>query len=253
MQLEGRVALVTGGSRGIGRAACLAFAREGAHVAVHYHEQEQQAGRVAGQVRGAGVEAAIVRADVTDPDEVERMMAEVADFAGERGLSILFNNAGVYPAGSLETLSVEDWDRVIAVHVRGPFLCTRAALPLLKAAAGAGSARVINIGSVIPYLGVPGFIHYSTAKAALIGFTHSLARELADYGITVNCIVPSMVATETAVRDHSGAEEGVLEQQAIKRLQRPEDLAGTLVFLASAASDFMTGQTIMVDGGRVLR
>jgi 3-oxoacyl-[acyl-carrier protein] reductase len=112
---------------------------------------------------------------------------------------------------------------------------------------------VITIGSVIPYLGAPGLIHYSTAKAAMTGFTHSLARELAEHGITVNCIVPSMVETETARRDYPGVEEWAISQQAIKRYQQPEDLEGALTFLASDASDFMTGQTLVVDGGRVLR
>lgn len=250
MQLAGRVALVTGGSRGIGRAACLGLAREGAAVAVHYNRGREEAERVAEEIGAAGGRATCVQADVTEPDEVERMIEEVAGFAGPGGLHVLFNNAGIYPAGSLETLSVEEWDRVIAVNVRGPFLCTKAALPLLKRAR---RARLINIGSVIPFLGMPGFIHYSTAKAALSGFTHSLARELAEYGITVNCIVPSMVATETANTDYAGWEERVLAEQAIKRVQQPEDLVGAIVFLASDASDFMTGQTIVVDGGRVLR
>lgn len=241
---------MTGGSRGIGRAACLGLAREGAAVAVHYNRGREEAERVAEEIGAAGGRATCVQADVTEPDEVERMIEAVAGFAGPGGLHVLFNNAGIYPAGSLETLSVEEWDRVIAVNVRGPFLCTKAALPLLKRAQ---RARVINIGSVMPFLGTPGFIHYSTAKAALSGFTHSLARELAEYGITVNCIVPSMVATETANTDYAGWEERVLAEQAIKRVQQPEDLVGAIVFLASDASDFMTGQTIVVDGGRVLR
>jgi 3-oxoacyl-[acyl-carrier protein] reductase len=253
MQLEGLVALVTGGSRGIGRAACLALAREGAAVAVHYHEQRDGAEAVATEILTGGGRAAVFQSDVTDPGEVERMMGEVAGFAGPAGLHVLFANAGVYPEGSLEDVSVEDWDRVIAINVSGPFLCAKAALPLLKqGAAATGRARVITIGSVMPALGVPGFIHYSTSKAAITGFTHSLARELAEHGITVNCVVPSMVATETALRDYPGLEEWAIAQQAVKRYQQPEDLEGVLVFLASGASDFMTGQTLVVDGGRVL-
>lgn len=249
MQLAGRVVLVTGGSRGIGRAACLGFGREGAAVAVHYHRERDAAQAVVEEIVATGGRATAIQADVTEPDDVTRMMARVATFAAEGGLHVLFNNAGVYPAGSLEDVSIEEWDRVIAVNLRGPFLCTKAALPLLKQA---GRARVINIGSVMPYLGVPGYVHYATAKSALSGFTHSLARELAEHGITVNCIVPSMVATETAVQGYPGWEKDILPQQAVKRAEQPEDLVGMLLFLASDASELMTGQTIFVDGGRVL-
>jgi 3-oxoacyl-[acyl-carrier protein] reductase len=147
-------------------------------------------------------------------------------------------------------VSVEDWDRVIAVNVRGPFLCTQAALPLLEAAS---PARIINIGSVIPGLGVPGAIHYSAAKAAVAGFTRSLSRELADSGINVNCVVPSMVETETTRRDYAGVEEEIVPSQSVPRYQQPDDLQGALIFLASDESEFMTGQTVVVDGGRLLQ
>lgn len=247
--LDGRTALVTGGSRGIGQAACLGFARHGAAVAVHYHTQREAAEQVVAEIARAGGRATAVRADVTDEAEVEAMMEEVAAFVRPAGLHVLFNNAGVYPSGSLETLSIEEWDRVMAINARGPFLCTRAALPLLKAAA---DARVINIGTVMAYRGTPDMLHYISSKSALIGFTHGLARELALYGITVNCVVPSMVQTATAERDYPGAEAAVIAEQAIQRYQQPEDVVGLLVFLASPASGFTTGQTILADGGRVL-
>jgi NAD(P)-dependent dehydrogenase (short-subunit alcohol dehydrogenase family) len=218
-------------------------------VAVHFHREREAAAAVVDEILRGGGRATALQADVSEPGDVEAMLADVAEFAGGAGLHVLFNNAGIYPAGSLEDVSVEDWDRVIAVNVRGPFLCTKAALPLLKQA---GHARVINIGSVMPYLGIPGYVHYATAKAALSGFTHSLARELAKHRITVNCIVPSMVATETAIEGYPGWEDDILAQQAVQRVQRPEDLVGTLVFLASDASELMTGQTIVIDGGRVL-
>jgi 3-oxoacyl-[acyl-carrier protein] reductase len=249
VELEGRTALVTGGSRGIGQAACLAFARAGADVVVHYNRERKQAEQVVDEIRGQGRRALAVAADVTAVESVDRLMEAVSDFVGPVGLSILFNNAGVYPAGSLETLAVDAWDRVIAINVRGPFLCCRAALPLLKRA---GGARIINIGSVLSSLGAVGMLHYATSKAAITGFTRSLARELADDGINVNCIVPSMVATDTALTDYPGVEEWAISQQAIRRYQEPADLIGGLVFLASSASDFMTGQTLVIDGGRVL-
>jgi 3-oxoacyl-[acyl-carrier protein] reductase len=249
VQLEGRKALVTGGSRGIGRAACLAFAREGADVIVHYHRARQEAEAAVAEIKALGRRSVAVQADVTDPDEVGRLVEEADAFLGDEGLGVLFNNAGIYPEGSIATLSVEDWDRVIALNVRGPFLVTRATLPLLRRSA---PSRIINIGSVMSYLGVPGMLHYATSKAAITGFTRSLARELADDGINVNCIVPSMVATETALADYPGVEEWAISEQAIKRYQQPQDLVGALVFLASRASEFMTGQTLAVDGGRVL-
>jgi 3-oxoacyl-[acyl-carrier protein] reductase len=249
VQLEGRTALVTGGSRGIGREACLAFAREGADVVVHFRREREAAEQIVREIEERGRRAVAVGADVTDVESVDRLIGAAADFVGSTGLSILFNNAGVYPEGSLETLTVEDWDHVIAINVRGPFLCCRAALPLLKRA---DAARIINIGSVLSYLGGPGMLHYATSKAAITGFTRSLAREVAEHGINVNCIVPSMVATDTALTDYPGVEDWAISQQMVKRYQTPADLLGGLVFLASSASEFMTGQTLVMDGGRVL-
>ena len=239
--LAGRTALVTGGSRGIGRAACLGFARAGADVVVHYRSGAGEAEAVAAEIRALGRRVTTVQADVAEPDEVRRMVS------GLDGLHILFNNAGVYPPGTLESLTVEEWDAVFAVNARGPFLVTQAALPLLT---GADEARVINIGTIMSHRGGPGYLHYAAAKSSLIGFTRVLARELAPRGITVNMVVPSMVGTETAERDYPGVPDAIVADQAIRRYQRPEDLVGLLVFLASRESAFTTGQTILADGGR---
>ncbi len=239
--LTGRTVLVTGGSRGIGRAACLGFAAAGADVVVHYRSLADEAETVADGIRSLGRQASTVQADVTRPDEVARMLSSLDE------LHVLFNNAGVYPPGTLESLTADEWDRVFAVNARGPFLVTQAALPLLSIA---DEARVINIGTVMTYRGAPGNLHYVAAKSSLIGFTRVLARELASRGITVNMVVPSMVETETAERDYPGVSDGVVADQAIRRYQQPEDLVGLLVFLASRESAFVTGQTILVDGGR---
>jgi 3-oxoacyl-[acyl-carrier protein] reductase len=239
--LSGRTVLVTGASRGIGRAACLGFARAGADVVVHYRSAAADAESLTAEIRALGRRAETVQADVTRGDEVRRMLA-----ARER-LDVLFNNAGVYPPGTLESLTEEEWDEVFAVNARGPFLVTQAALPLLAAA---DEARVINIGTVMAYRGAPGNLHYVAAKASLIGLTRVLARELAPHGITVNMIVPSMVETETAERDYPSISEAIVADQAIRRYEQPEDLVGLLVFLASRESAFVTGQTILIEGGR---
>jgi NAD(P)-dependent dehydrogenase (short-subunit alcohol dehydrogenase family) len=239
--LSGRTALVTGGSRGIGRAACLGFARAGADVVVHYRSRAAEAEAVAEEIRALGPRAWTVQGDVTSPDEVTQMLSGLDE------LHVLFNNAGVYPPGSLDSLTVEEWDQVFAVNARGPFLVTQAALPLLAAG---DEARVINIGTIMAHRGGPGNLHYAAAKSALTGFTRVLARELAPRGITVNMIVPSMVGTETAEQDYPGISDAIVADQAIHRYQQPEDLVGLLVFLASRESAFVTGQTILVDGGR---
>lgn len=246
-ELSGRTALVTGGSRGIGCAACLGFARAGADVAVHYRSLADEAEATAEEIRSRGQRAIAVQADLTRADEVERMAGEVAAFAGDTGLHVLFNNAGIYPPGTLESLTAEEWDRVFAINARAPFLVTKAVLPLLTAAE---EARVILIGTIMAYRGGPGNLHYAAAKSSLIGFTRVLARELAPRGITVNMVVPSMVETETAERDYPGVSESIVAEQAVPRYQQPEDLAGLLVFLASRESAFTTGQTILADGGR---
>ena len=239
--LSGRTALVTGGSRGIGRAACLGLARCGADVVVHYHLAADRAEEVADEIRSLGRRASTVSADVTEPGEVAAM------FRGVDDLSVLFNNAGAYPPGTLESLSVEEWDRTFALNARGPFLVTQAALPLLAAA---DDARVINIGTIMAHRGAPGNLHYVAAKSSLTGLTRVLARELAPRGITVNMIVPSMVETETAERDYPGVSDAIVADQAVRRYEQPEDLVGLVVFLASRESSMITGQTILVDGGR---
>jgi 3-oxoacyl-[acyl-carrier protein] reductase len=239
--LTGRTVLVTGASRGIGRAACLGFARAGADVVVHYRSAAADAESVAAEVRALGRRAETVQADVTRAEDVRQMLA------AQEELHVVFNNAGVYPPGALDSLTTEEWDEVFAVNARGPFLVTQAALPLL---AEADEARVINIGTVMAYRGAPGNLHYVAAKASLIGLTRVLARELASRGITVNMIVPSMVETETAERDYPGVSDAILPDQAIRRYEQPEDLVGLLVFLASRESAFITGQTILIDGGR---
>ena len=264
--LAGRTALVTGGSRGIGRAACLGLASAGAAVAVHYGSDADAAAGVVAEIEATGGRAVAVGADLTRPETIRPLMEEVAAFARsarsgadlarsgsdpERAdpgaLHVLVNNAGIYPPGSLETLTAEEWDHVFALNARAPFLVTQAALPLLRRA---GDARVINIGTVLFHRGAPGSLHYVASKGAVIGLTHSLARELGPDGISVNCLVPSMVSTDTA--NAYGADvAAIVAEQVVPRYQQPEDLVGAILWLASRASGFTTGQTVMAEGGRI--
>jgi 3-oxoacyl-[acyl-carrier protein] reductase len=245
--LDGRIALVTGGSRGIGRAACLGLSAAGAAVAVHYGADEAAAAAVVAEIEANGGRAMAVGADLTRAELIAPMLDEVGAFAGEAGLGVLVNNAGIYPPGTLETLTPAEWDHVFALNTRAPFLVTQAALPLLRRA---GRARVINIGTVMFHRGTPGALHYVASKGAVLGLTHALARELGPDGITVNCLVPSMVATETAAA--FGADvAAIVAEQVVPAYQQPEDLVGALLWLASPASAFTTGQTVMAEGGRI--
>ena len=246
--LAGRTALVTGGSRGIGRAACLGLATAGADVAVHYGSDAAAAAGVVAEIEAAGRRAVAVGADLTRPELIGPMMDEVAAFTGESGLGVLVNNAGVYPPGTIETLTAEEWDRVFALNARAPFLVTQAALPLLRRA---GAARVINIGTVMFHRGAVSSLHYVASKGAVMGLTHSLARALGPDGITVNCLVPSIVGTETVNRNHASSVDTVVAEQSVGGYQQPEDLVGAILWLASAGSAFTTGQTVMADGGRI--
>ena len=245
--LAGRTALVTGGSRGIGRSACLGLAQAGAAVAVHYGSDAEAAAGVVAEIEAAGGRAAAFGADLSRPELIAPLLAEVGEFAGESGLGVLVNNAGIYPRGSIESLTAEEWDRVFAVNARAPFLVTQAALPLLRRA---GNARVINVGTVMFHRGVPGSLHYVASKGAVLGLTHSLARELGPDGITVNCLVPSMVDTDTA-NDLGIEVAAIVAEQVVPEYQKPDDLVGAILWLASPASRFTTGQTVMAEGGRI--
>jgi NAD(P)-dependent dehydrogenase (short-subunit alcohol dehydrogenase family) len=193
-----------------------------------------------------GHRAAAFGADLARPELIAPLLAEVAEFA-EGALGVLVNNAGIYPPGSIESLTAEEWDRVFALNARAPFLVTQAALPLLRRA---GDARVINVGTVMFHRGAPGALHYVASKGAVMGLTHALARELGPDGIAVNCLVPSMVGTDTA--NSFGADvAAVVAEQVVQEYQQPDDLVGAILWLASRASRFTTGQTVMAEGGRI--
>jgi NAD(P)-dependent dehydrogenase (short-subunit alcohol dehydrogenase family) len=249
--LAGRVAIVTGGGKGIGAHYVRALALAGARVAAADIDCEAAAA-TAKSLEPEGCDVLGLPVDVADPRSVDQMTARVVERYGR--LEILVNNAALYtallPKRSFHELEPEDWDRVLSVNVKGLFLCAKAAFPYLRES---GHGRIINISSGTAFSGSPGFLHYVSSKGAVIAFTRALAREVGEHGITVNAIAPGLTASETATALYPAGEiESRAQTRAIKRVQLPEDLVGAVVFLASDQSAFMTGQTLVVDGGNVM-
>lgn len=245
-EFEGRVVIVTGGGLGIGKSYCQGFAEAGAHVVVA-DVDEEAANRVAQEVNGLAVQV-----DVSDEVSAKAMAKTAEDRYGQ--IDILVNNAGLFtailPMKPWIEISVEEWDRVMAVNVRGYMLCARAVFPYMKER---GWGRIINIGSNTSLSGVPGFLHYVTSKGAIMAFTRALAREMGETGITVNTITPGLVSTE-GVKKHYSEEmlESRVTARSIKRQQMPEDLVGAVMFLSSEGAGFITGQILNVDGGQIM-
>jgi 3-oxoacyl-[acyl-carrier protein] reductase len=243
MRLKDKVAIVTGGGIGLGRAYCKALAAEGAKVVVA-DIQDDAAKAVAKEVGGVAV-----RVDVTSPEQTQAMAAKALDAYG--AIDILVNNAGMYSSITkrpFTEIPLDEWDRCMAVNVKGVFLCCRAVHPQMKRQRG---GKIINISSGTVLGGTPMFLHYVTSKAGVIGLTRSLAREVGGDGINVNAITPGLTIADENQKKMLSEEYLAPRRQAraIKRDQYPQDLVGSVVFLASADSDFITGQTINVDGG----
>jgi Dehydrogenases with different specificities (related to short-chain alcohol dehydrogenases) len=242
--LTGKVALVTGGSRGIGRGICTYLAQHGAAVAINYKESEKQARELKGKIEAAGGKAMIVQADVRLPGDTERMVQETVDGLGR--LDILVNNAGFNRDTLILRMSLQDWDEVMDLNLRAVFLCTKAALrPMMKQRGG----RIINIGSVSGLAGNAGQANYAAAKSGLIGFTRAVAREMGSRNITANLIAPGLVITELTKDIRKEIVEGVKQRLIIDRMGTVEDVAACVVFFASEESGYITGQVISVDGG----
>jgi NAD(P)-dependent dehydrogenase (short-subunit alcohol dehydrogenase family) len=253
-RLDGRVAIVTGGggTNSIGRAICLRYGSEGARVAV-LDTNVEGATRVAKEIMEAGGIAIALACDVTDLEQCKAAAKKVAEAWNGR-IDILVNNAAFFGGMGawrpFDEWTVEDWDKMQNVNVRGMWFCAQAVFPYMKAQ---GYGKIINLSSSSFFEGVPGFIHYTTSKGGVIGFTRSLSRELGEFGIRVNALAPGFTLSDAQLeltKDYPDWYARNRDRQALsERNEIPEDLAGPAFFLASSDSDFMTGQTLLVDAG----
>lgn len=245
-QLEGQVAVVTGASRGIGRAIALTLATEGAKVVVNYAQSSTAAEDIVATITAAGGEALALPADVSQADQVDALMSGTLEAFGR--IDILVNNAGITRDTLLLRMKLEDWQAVIDLNLTGVFLCTKAvAKGMLKQRSG----RIINIASVAGQMGNPGQANYSAAKAGVIGFTKTVAKELASRGVTVNAVAPGFIKTDMT-GDLPNTED-ILKFIPLGRFGQPDDIAGMVRFLAAdPAAAYITGQVFNVDGGMVM-
>jgi 3-oxoacyl-[acyl-carrier protein] reductase len=245
-RLKDKVALITGGNTGIGRAVALAYAHEGADVAVAFVEREGEARSLVDEIERRGRRALAVRADVTSEDAVQALVRGVVKELGR--IDVLVNNAGIQRPQAITEMSVADWDRMIGVHMRGAFLCCReVAAHMIPRQSG----RIIVVTSQLAYIGRPRYTAYSAAKGGLLIFMRALAQELAPHGILVNSVAPGLIDTgfdplpEDVKRAHAAS-------LPLKRLGAPDDLVGAFVFLASEESRYFCGQTLHPNGGEIM-
>ena len=247
MKLEGKKALVTGASRGIGRAIALALAAEGADVVVNYAGSEAAAKAVAAEIEAMGRKALVLQADISSNEAATAMMdAAVKEFGR---IDILVNNAGITRDGLLMRMKEEDWDAVLTTNLKGVFNFTKAAVKyMMKQKAG----RIVSISSVVGLMGNAGQANYAAAKAGVLGFTKAVAKEVAARGITVNAIAPGFIQTDMTAVLSEKVVEGMLNTIPLHKLGDPEDIAKAVVFLVSDDAKYITGQTLHVDGGMVM-
>ena len=247
MLLDGRHALVTGASRGIGRAVALAFAAEGASVALNFAGNVAAAEAVRAEIESAGGKAILVPADVSDENAVEDMVKTVTEAFGS--IDILVNNAGITRDGLLLRMKEEDWDAVLNTNLKGVFLCTKAVSKfMMKKRYG----RIVNMASVMGVTGNASQANYAAAKAGVIGFTKAMAKELASRGITVNAIAPGFIRSDMTDVLPDKVKEAMLAEIPLGRAGEPADVAKAALFLASDQAAYITGQVLKVDGGMVM-
>ncbi|MDE0343754.1 MAG: glucose 1-dehydrogenase [Deltaproteobacteria bacterium] len=249
--LQGKVVIVTGGGHGIGKAYCEGFTKSGSRVVVADIDKDAADAVAAdlGKMSEAG--SLSVQVDVSDDDSTQQMVAKTVEQFGR--VDVLVNNASIFATipmnrGRIEEISIEEWDKLMSVNLKGVFLCCRAVLPQMRQQK---SGKIINVASGTALSGPPGRIHYVASKAGVMGFSRTLAREVGDDNIQVNILCPGSTLSEVnPTEEILKMRESSIGQRAIKRVQVPQDLVGGVLFMASPLADFMTGQTLVVDGGQ---
>jgi len=246
VRLKGKVALVTGSSRGVGRAIALAYAREGASVVINYTANQAAGEEVITAIKEMGEKAVLVKADVSKAADAEALVQKGVDEFG--GIDILVNNAGLSRPAMLLKMTEDQWDQVVDIHLKGAFLCSQFAARHMKEQ---NKGKIINVTSVAGIVGTVGQINYSAAKGGLLSFTKSAARELARYNVCVNVICLGIVATDMTekIRTDEKLKEIYMNRILLKRFAEPDDISPAFVFLSSDESDYITGQLLCVDGG----
>jgi 3-oxoacyl-[acyl-carrier protein] reductase len=244
MRLENLVALVTGGSRGIGRAICVKLASLGAVVGINYVSNPAAAEETLQQITAVGGTGFTVRFDVADAEAVQENIKEIIATHGQ--IDILVNNAGITRDGLMARMKEDDWDSVLDTNLKGAFLCSKA---VMRAMMKKRWGRIINVSSVVGFVGNGGQVNYGAAKAGLTGLTKSMARELAGRNITVNCVAPGYIVTDMTDGLAEDVQEALKAQIPLGVLGTPEDVAASVGFLASTDSNYITGQTLHVNGG----
>ena len=247
MALEGKVALVTGASRGIGRAIALTLAKNGADNAINFAGKVTAAEGVAGEIKAMGRKAILVQGSVTDTATCQEMVNKVISELGK--IDILVNNAGITRDGLLMRMSSEDWDAVLTTNLKGVFNCTKAVIkPMMKQRSG----RIVNMASVVGETGNAGQANYAAAKAGVIGFTKTMAKEIASRGITVNAVAPGFIATDMTKVLPDKVKEAMETGIPLGRAGEPQDVANAVLFFVSDNAAYITGQVLNVDGGMVM-
>lgn len=245
--LSGKKALVTGGSRGIGKGIVLALAAQGADIAVNYHSRKEEAEETAAQVKKAGKEAFTIQADVSQSSQVKNMFAQIREKWGR--LDILVNNAGILKFSSFENITEEDWDKIMAVNLKGQFLCAQEAVRLMEK-----GSKIINIASIASGgvgIGFTSIAHYTASKGGIVALTENMALDLGSKEINVNAIAPGIIEsdmTKDMLADEK-QKQGFMARLPLKRVGKPEDIGACAAFLASDEAGYITGAVLYVDGG----